>query len=133
MGLSPAPKFPERGSPVFDESFGPNQAGGRGPLRFEEGIGTDTNVPSDFSEGMTEGMLGAPGRFNHVNPEVQFKHADQVLRERAHIGSAAWIDSPAMLGDFAHGTATQFAEDRYEEVVRSGGKQVRVSPSVVRD
>jgi hypothetical protein len=38
-----------------------------------------------------------------------------------------------MLGEFAHGSFTDQAEVRYEEVYRSGGIQKRRAPEVVTD
>jgi hypothetical protein len=124
MGLAPDPQFMK---------VAPAIPCNRGPLRFEEGMATNTGVPDDFQQGMTEAMIPAPGRLNHVNPAIQYKHADQVMQERAHMGSAAWIDSPSMLGDFAHGSFTDQAAVRYEEVVRSGGRQNRGAPNRVTD
>lgn len=133
MGLSPDPQFPEKGLPSFERKIAPQIPGNRGPLRFEEGLATDTDLPSDFQRGMMEPMIPAPGRINHVNPDILYKHADETLAERAHVGSAAWIDAPSMLGEFAHGSFTDQAEVRYEEVIRSGAKQARRSPTVVSD
>jgi hypothetical protein len=131
MGLAPDPQFPERGTNSYDRKVAPSIPGNRGPLRFEEGLATDTDVPDDFVRGMQEGMIAAPGRFNHVNPDVQYKHADEVMRERAHVGSAAWVDSPSMLGDFADGSFTEKAEVTFQSVIRSGGKQNRGAPNRV--
>lgn len=133
MSLGPEPMFPERGRYNYDHSMAANQPGGRGPLRFEEGLGTDTDIPTDFSRGMTEFMISAPGRINHVDPNTQFKYPEETMAERAHVGSAAWIDAPTMLGEFAHGSFTDQAEVRYEEVYRSGGIQKRRAPEVVTD
>jgi len=133
MGLSPGPQYPERGTYAWDTTVGPNAPGGRGPLRFEEGLGTDTDIPTDFQRGMLEFMVSAPGRINHVDPNTQFKMPEETMAERAHVGSAAWVDAPTMLGEFAHGSFTDQAEVRFEEVVRSGGIQKRRSPEVVTD
>jgi hypothetical protein len=133
MGLSPEPAFPERGNYAYDMTAGPNRPGGRGPLRFEEGLGTDTDLPSSFTRGMTEFMLSAPGRINHVDPNTQFKMPEETMAERAHVGSAAWIDAPTMLGEFAHGSFTDQAEVRYEDVQRNGAIQKRRAPEVVSD
>jgi len=133
MSLGPEPQFPERGRYAYDRSMGPDSPGGRGPLRFEEGLSTDTDIPSDFQRGMIEFMISAPGRINHVDPETQFKFPEETMAERAHVGSAAWIDAPTMLGEFAHGSFTDQAEVRYEEVFRSGGIQKRRAPEVVTD
>lgn len=133
MGLSPEPQFPEKGTNVYDHEFAPNRAGQRGPLRFEEGLATDTDLPDSFRQGMLEPMVPAPGRLNHVNPEIQYKWPDETMAQRAHVGSAAWIDAPSMLGEFAHGSFTDQAEVRYEEVVRDGRRQQRRAPTVVTD
>lgn len=133
MSLAPDPQFPEKGLPHYDRKFAPAIPGNRGPLRFEEGLATDTDIPDDFQRGMTEAMIPAPGRFNHVNPNVLYKHADEVMRERAHVGSAAWIDSQAMLGEFANGSFTEAAEVKFQSVVRSGARQARSAPSRVTD
>ena len=47
MTISPAPRFPERAPQVY-EMKGADNATRRGPLRFEEGVATDTDVPADF-------------------------------------------------------------------------------------
>lgn len=133
MGLAPNPKFPETAGHHYDVKTAPNTPGGRGPLRFEEGIVTDTSVPADFSRGVMEVQKSAPGRQNHVDPATQFKHADETLRERSHLGSASWTDSNDMRGNFAHGSFTDAAEVKYEEVTRSGGRQARSAPSRVTD
>jgi hypothetical protein len=133
MSLGPEPQFPERGQYAYDMAVAGNQPGNRGPLRFEEGLSTDTDIPTDFQQGMIEFMVSAPGRINHVDPNVQFKYPEQTMQERAHVGSAAWVDAPTMLGEFAHGSFTDQAEVRYEEVFRSGGIQKRRSPEVVTD
>jgi hypothetical protein len=133
MALSPNPQFPERGQYGYDVTGAPNRPGGRGPLRFEEGLATDTDIPNDFQRGMIEFMVSAPGRINHVDPNTQFKMPEETMAERAHVGSAAWIDAPTMLGEFAHGSFTDQAEVRYEEVIRSGTHQKRQSPEVVSD
>lgn len=133
MGLAPNPGFAEKGLAHYDVKYAPSIPGNRGPLRFEEGIATDTDVPDDFQRGMTEAMIPAPGRFNHVNPAIQYKHADETMQERAHVGSASWIDSPSMLGEFAGGSFTEAAEVQFQQVTRSGGRQARSAPSRVTD
>jgi hypothetical protein len=133
MSLAPGPQYPERGNYSYDVTAGPNRPGGRGPLRFEEGLGTDTDIPNDFQRGMIEFMVSAPGRINHVDPNTQFKMPEETLAERSHVGSAAWIDAPTILGEFAHGSFTDQSEVVYEEVVRSGTIQKRRSPEVVTD
>lgn len=133
MGLAPNPQFPENAPNFYERQIAPSIPGNRGPLRFEEGVATDTDVPSDFVRGMTEGAIPAPGRTNHVNPQTLFKHADETMRERAHVGSAAWVDAPSFLGEFAHGAMNNYGEQRYEQVDRSGGRYERNAPATVRD
>jgi hypothetical protein len=133
MSLGPDPQFPERGNYNYEDIQGPNRAGQRGPLRFEEGLATDTDLPDSFREGMLEFMVPAPGRLNHVNPATQFKMPEETMAQRAHVGSAAWVDAPTMLGEFAHGSFTDQAEMRYEAVVRNGRIQKRRAPEVVSD
>jgi len=133
VGLAPEPTFPEKGSPVYDRKMANGAPGQRGPLRFEEGLATDTDLPDSFRQGMLEPMIPAPGRLNHVNPDVQYKWPEETMAQRAHVGSAAWIDAPTMLGEFAHGSFTDVAEVQYEEVVRNGRRQQRRAPTMITD
>ena len=131
MGISPAPQFPER-APQAYELKGAANVTRRGPLRFEEGIATDTDVPSDFQKGMMQGLVPAAGRPNH-NANVFEKPAAETLAERAHVGSASWVEAPTFLAEFAHGTDGDNSAARIEEVVRSGGRTQRQSATVVND
>lgn len=130
MTLAPQPRFPERSPNVYERTQAPDQAGQRGPLRFEEGVATDTDVPDDFQEGMADGYIPAPGRPNH-NRNVYEKPAEQTTQERAHVGSASWIEAPTVLGEFAHGSFAPDSEVKYEEVTRSGSRQERPNPARV--
>lgn len=134
--IAPAPKFPERPGTVYERKVGDprsNYNGSRrGPLRFEEGLGTDTDVPTDFQKGILQGYATPPGRPNH-NLNVYEKPAAETTKERAHVGSASWVDSPDLLGEFAGGAFTDHAVVQYEEVVRNGARQQRQTPAVVRD
>jgi hypothetical protein len=131
MGISPAPQFPERSPQVYERKLAGNPER-RGPLRFEEGIATDTDVPTDFQVGIMNGFAAAPGRPNRNAPVWQ-KPAAQTLGERAHVGSAAWIEAPTFLGEFAHGSFTNYAEQTFEEKYATGGRTVRLNPTVVND
>lgn len=131
MGLAPDPQFPEYSPNVYERKVAPNVAGQRGPLRFEEGVATDTDVPDDFQRGMSADTSSAPGRPNYNPPEAQFKRAEETMKERAHVGSASWIEAPTQLGEFAHGAFSDNAEVKYEEVTRPGTRQQRRSPTVV--
>lgn len=131
MGIGPSPMFPER-SPQVYERKGAGNMERRGPLRFEEGIATDTDVPTDFQKGIMQGFAAAPGRPNRNAPVWQ-KPAAETLSERAHVGSASWIEAPTFLGEFAHGSFTNYAEQNVETVVRSGARTMRMNPTVVND
>lgn len=131
MGIAPNPGFPERTTNVYEEKIGQNVTR-RGPLRFEEGIATDTDVPSEFTKGAMQGYMTAPGRGNH-NANVFEKYPEETMAERAHVGSAAWVEAPTYLGEFAHGSFNDYAAQTYEEVDRSGGRYERQNAATVND
>ena len=131
MGLGPTPNFPER-APQAYEMKGAGNAERRGPLRFEEGIATDTDVPNDFQVGIMNGFAAAPGRPNRNAPVWQ-KPAAETLSERAHVGSASWIEAPTFLGEFSHGSFSDNAEQKIETKLVSGGRAQRLNPTVVND
>lgn len=129
--LGPAPEFPERVGSVYEAKIGVN-ATRRGPLRFEEGVATDTDVPNDFQHGAVDGYVTAPGRPNR-NAIVWEKPAAETMKERAHVGSASWVEAPTFLGEFAHGSFGDYGAQTYEQVDRSGGRYQRFNPAVVDD
>ncbi|CAB4128805.1 hypothetical protein UFOVP223_78 [uncultured Caudovirales phage] len=131
MGIAPAPQFPEKAPQVYERKMAENVER-RGPLRFEEGVATDTDVPTDFQKGIMNGFAAAPGRPNR-NAPVWDKPAAETLSERAHVGSAAWIEAPTFLGEFAHGSFNNNAEQIVESKIVSGGRTQRVNPTVVQD
>jgi hypothetical protein len=131
MGIAPAPGFPERSPQIYEMKMAENDER-RGPLRFEEGIATDTDVPTDFQKGIMSGFATAPGRPNRNAPVWQ-KPAGETLSERAHVGSASWIEAPTFLGEFAHGSFTDYAEQTFETVYRTGGRMQRMNPTTVVD
>ena len=55
MTLAPNPGFPERVGNTYETKVGQNNVR-RGPLRFEEGVATDTDVPNDFAKGVAWGI-----------------------------------------------------------------------------
>ncbi len=128
--LAPTAVPPEQVSAYFEQKTGANMAR-RGPLRFEEGIATDTDVPSDFVVGVRQGTEPAPGRPNH-NRNVYEKYPDETMRERAHLGSAAWVEAPTYLGAFSAGTSPE-AEQQYIQTTVDGGHYARRSPACVTD
>lgn len=131
MGIGPAPMFPERAPQTYELKVADN-LDRRGPLRFEEGLATDTDVPTDFQTGIMNGFASAPGRPNR-NAPVWLKSAAETLSERAHVGSAAWIEAPTFLAEFAHGSFTDYAEQVVEVVARTGARTARLNPTVVQD
>ena len=132
--LAPNPTFPERDRGAVNyEAKGAANSERRGPLRFEEGLATDTDVPSGFQLGAMQGYTTAPGRPNH-NANVFIKTAEETMRARAHAGSAAWLDSASMTGEFMHGVQVDAnAARRFEEVNRSGGRYERLHAAVITD
>lgn len=123
--LAPVPAFPERVSNVYEEKIGLN-ATRRGPLRFEEGVATDTDVPNEFGKGAMQGYVTAPGRPNH-NANVYEKFPQETMAERAHLGSAAWVEAPTYLGEFAHGSFNDYAAQQYEAVQRNGARRLNAA------
>ena len=132
MAIAPTPQFPEKPDYTYERIMGPDRPGNRGPLRFEEGVATDTDVPNDFARGLSDGYVTAPGRSNH-NMKVDTKYADETNQERAHVGSASWVEAPTFLGEYAHGSYSDYAEVYYEEVIRDGSHYNRINPATVTD
>lgn len=126
--LAPTAVPPSVQSSVYEVKIGQN-LNRRGPLRFEEGLATDTDIPNEFVTGMRQGYVtDARGH----NQSVYIKTAQETMSERTHMGSAAWTDSPAELGSFAAGASDE-AERNYIQVRNSGGRINRIHPAVVRD
>lgn len=132
MTIAPSPKFPERPGTVYDRKISPALPGQRGPLRFEEGIATDTDVPAEFSKGASQAYTPAAGRPNR-NANVFEKPAAETMRERAHVGSAAWVEAPDHLSEFSAGGFADHGSNKFEEVFRNGSHQQASNPAVVRD
>ncbi len=130
--LSPVPQFPETGGYQYEVKQAPNAPGQRGPLRFEEGVATDTDIPNDFVVGAQQGYQSMPGRINR-NVKVDTKYAEETTQQRAHVGSAAWVEAPTFLGEFAHGSFNDYAEVEFEQEIRSGRRYSRVNPASVQD
>jgi hypothetical protein len=130
--IAPTPQFPEKVGATYERKMSPAVAGLRGPLRFEEGIATDTDVPDDFQLGLDQGYDTPAGRPNH-NMNVFEKYADETMKQRAHVGSAAWVEAPTFLGEFAQGNFGDHSEISFEEVIRNGAHQARMNPAQVAD
>lgn len=127
--LAPTALPPSQQSSVYEVKQAPNAPGGRGPLRFEEGLATDTDLPYEFVHGMRQGYVTGPGGHN---ANVYIKTAEETMRERVHVGSAAWVEAPTYLSGFAGGSGTE-AEQSYIQEVRSGGRYERHNPAQVLD
>lgn len=132
MAIAPNPQFPETAPNVYERKFSPAPAGQQGPTRFEEGLATDPDVPSDFIVGIGQGHAVAPGRPNR-NASVFVKPAAETMKQRAHAGSAAWVDAPTFLKEFVTGSFTDYSEVQFEEVFRNGGRQERPAANIVND
>jgi len=99
----------------------------RGPLRFEEGVATDTDVPNDFGQG-AYGDTGGDGRGRPFTPR---KDPAMTTRERAHVGSATWIEAPTMLSDFVIGASIGQGPAQFEQELGSEVRLRRVNPAQV--
>ena len=129
--LAPTAVPPERAGTVYEAKIANGAPGGRGPLRFEEGIATDTDVPQDFELGIMQGYITPPGRPNHNQP-VFIKTPEETTKERAHVGSAAWVEAPTYKQAFVDGAGPE-AEVSFIQVDRSGGRYERINPARVVD
>lgn len=133
MSISPAPMFPERTPNMFERNYAPSIPMNKGPLRFEEGIATDTDVPNDFAQGAYMDTAPSPMRQNHNNPEALYKPAMQTMQERAHVGAASWIEAPTVLSEFVQGSVAGDAMPYFEHEFNTGGHMNRPNPTVVYD
>jgi hypothetical protein len=133
MTISPNFMFPEKSPNVYQRQMAPAIPGNRGPSRFQEGIMTDTDVPNDFGEGAYSDTAPSMFRMNHNNPEMFYKDPERTMQERAHMGSASWIEAPALLGDFVQGSMSGDMMPRFERAFNDGGHQARPNKTVVFD
>ena len=101
----------------------------RGPLRFEEGVATDTDVPNDFGQG----AYGDPGGDGRGNPFTVRKDPGETMRERAHVGSSTWIEAPTMLSDFVIGASIGQGPPQFDLEMGSEVRLRRISPATVND
>lgn len=129
MTLAPAPSVPQQQSSVYEVKVAPDMPGGRGPMRFEEGLATDTDLPNEFVYGMRQGYDTDP-RGHNLN--VYEKDAATTTRERVHVGSASWTESPTYLSGFMGGSSPE-AEQNYIQVNRDGGSYRRRNAAQVLD
>src|SRR4249919_2822165 len=101
----------------------------RGPLRFEEGVATDTDIPNDFGMG-AYGDTQGDGR---GRPFLCVKGPEETMRERAHVGSASWIEAPTMLSDFVIGASVGQGPPQFELEIGSERRLIRLNPAMVND
>jgi len=101
----------------------------RGPLRFEEGVATDTDIPNDFGVG----AYGDPSGDGRGRPFTPIKDQMETMRERAHVGSASWIEAPTMLNDFVIGASTGQGLPQFEMEIGSEQRLIRINPAQVND
>jgi len=132
MSIAPDPQFPEKAPVTYDRKMSSAVPGQRGPLRFEEGIATDTDVPDQFILGAQQGYTPAAGRPNR-NAAVHTKTAEETMSERAHVGSAAWVESQDYLSEFSGAAFEDHGKNVYEEVTRNGSRQQHPNPAQVQD
>jgi hypothetical protein len=135
--IAPDRPFPERVSTYYEGKMASNPSGTTGPARFYEGLGSDKDIPREFSNGAMQGYQTADGRGNH-NKNVYEKWPAETMSERAHVGSAAWVEAPTYLREFSHGTDSVLAERKYEMENRgspnpSGRRYERRNPAEVND
>lgn len=130
--LAPAPQFPERVPNEFQMKQAESIPGNQGPVRFEEGLASDVDVPRQFTTGVAQGYVSPPGRPNHNTP-VFLKPAQETMQERAHAGSASWVEAPSALQEFVNGSFVDYDTPRFDETVRDGSRQQRGNPATVRD
>lgn len=119
--LAPDPEFEESAGTHYERSTASN-TDRRGPLRFQEGIATDSDIPGNFATGVMNGRPN-PSRPN-TNANVFEKPAAETLRERAHVGSASWPEAPTLLSEFAGGSGND-GELSFVQVKRDGKHQER--------
>ena len=131
--VAPAPMFPEKSPTLFERGMGYEVGRLQGPQRFMEGVSTDTDVPFDFGVGAYGDTSPAPTRVNHANPTALYKPAAQTMRERAHVGSASWIEAPSVLSEFVQGAVAGDGMPAFEYSYNSGAHMNRPNPTRVYD
>jgi hypothetical protein len=127
--LAPAPSVPQQQSSVYEVKVAPDMPGGRGPMRFEEGLATDTDLPDEFVNGMRQGY-STDARGHNLN--VYEKWPEETMRERIHVGSASWVEAPTYLQAFMGGSGPE-ADNEYIQVNRNGSSYLRRNPAQVLD
>lgn len=127
--LAPVISAPQQISSVYEVKVAPDMPGGRGPMRFEEGLATDTDLPNEFVNGMRQGYDTDP-RGHNLN--VYEKWPEETIRERVHVGSASWTESPTYLQGFMGGASPE-ADHAFIQVNRDGSGYRRRNAAQVLD
>ena len=128
---APMNPYPEQSNTLFEYKYGPEITYNRGPQRFQEGVETDTDVPYDFQRGAyVDTQSGARPNIPQDGDIVLHKWPAETMKQRAHMGSASWIEAPEVLGDFVTGTQSGEGPRRWEYAFNSGLHQNR--PNAVR-
>lgn len=134
MTVAPQNPYPEQQQGVFERTMGPEYTGNKGPQRFQEGVESDTDVPNDFQRGAyVDPMPGTRPTVAVPDVESVYKRANETMKQRAHVGSASWIEAPEMLSDFVQGTrGGDHMQDgvQWERAFNTGGHMNR--PNAVR-
>ncbi len=55
------------------------------------------------------------------------------MKQRAHVGSAAWVEAPVYVAEFSQGGYGDHSQVEIEEAIRSGARYQRVNPAQVAD
>lgn len=132
MAMAPNPGFPEKAPTFFDVKGAESIPGNSGPHLFQEGLASDPDIPADFVVGIRQGETPAPGRPNR-NANVFIKPPQETMKQRAHAGSASWVEAPTFLREFVQGSFTNYAAPQFELEMGSEQRLVRPAPNVVRD
>lgn len=119
--LAPDPNFRESSDRFYERKVANNPTR-RGPLRFQEGVASDSDVPAEFGRGVMQGYQTPPGRSNH-NMNVFEKSPEETMRERAHVGSASWPEAPTFISAMAEGASER--ELSYSSVDRGERRHER--------
>lgn len=109
----------------YEYAYAPSIPGNKGPLRFEEGVATDTDVPMEFGRGAYGDGAGSV----LTGTRGMLKTPEETARERAHVGSASWIEAPQNLSEFVQGAALD--HPTFERVAGSEARIYRWNPTRV--
>ena len=107
----------------YEGAFAPDIPGNKGPLRFEEGVATDTDVPMEYGKGAYGDGQGS------IYTGWPTKTPEETMRERAHVGSASWIEAPSHLSEFVQGAGSD--HPTFERVAGSEQRIYRWNPTRV--